>query len=188
MNTNDHDTRNRIIETTITLLDEVDDVDKITVRQIAERANIGVGLINYHFRSKDNLLSIAVGEVMSKIATDFAASPDYSDLKPEQKLKTMLKELYHSGERHEKLLQFILTHEILNGDMKAPLFLVPILRELFAGEKDDMTLRIIALQILLPIQVASINPDRFHLYSGVDLYSEVQRNSFIDLLIDHTLK
>ncbi|MGO1033510.1 TetR/AcrR family transcriptional regulator, partial [Clostridioides difficile] len=41
----------------LNLLNEVDDIEEITVRKIAERANVGVGLINYHFKTKDNLLS-----------------------------------------------------------------------------------------------------------------------------------
>jgi AcrR family transcriptional regulator len=69
---NDQDARNRIIKAAIEILDEVTDVDKITVRQVAERANVGTGLINYHFKTKNNLLSLAVGDVMAQMATKFS--------------------------------------------------------------------------------------------------------------------
>ena len=182
---NDQDARNRMIKAAIEILDEVTDVDKVTVRQIAERANVGVGLINYHFKTKNNLMSIAVGDVMAKMATSFITPGNYSELEPVPKLKTMLKELYNFAEKHEKLVQFILTQGILNGDMQTPLFLVPVLREIFGNRKDEVHLRIIALQILLPIQVNSINPMKFHFYSGIDLHNEEQRNSFIDTLVDN---
>lgn len=185
MNNNDKDTKNRIIKTAIEILDEVTDVDKITVRQVAERANVGVGLINYHFKSKVNLLSIAVGEVMAKMATGFLTGDNYFDLEPVPKLKKMLKELCNFVGPHEKLLQFMLAQGIMNGDMQAPLFLVPVLREIFGEQKDEMDLRIIALQIILPIQVTSISASSFHLYSGINLHDEVQRNNFIDNLIDN---
>lgn len=188
MNSSDQDARNRIIKAAIEILDEVTDVDKITVRQVAERANVGTGLINYHFKTKDNLLSIAVGDVMAKMATGFITPGNYSDLEPVPKIKTMLKELCSFAEHHEKLLQFTVTHGILNGDMQTPLFLVPVLREIFGGRKDEIHLRIIALQILLPIQVTGICPSAFHFYSGIDLHNEAQRNNFIDTLIDNLVK
>ncbi|WP_235690782.1 hypothetical protein [Clostridioides difficile] len=43
---NNKDARERIIEVTLNLLDEVDDIEGVTVRQIDERANVGIGLIN----------------------------------------------------------------------------------------------------------------------------------------------
>ncbi|SHJ28050.1 transcriptional regulator, TetR family [Geosporobacter subterraneus DSM 17957] len=185
MNQSELDARNRIIKAAIEILDEVADVDKITVRQVAERANVGVGLINYHFKTKDNLLSIAIGEVMVKMATGFSTPGHYSDMEPVLRLKKMLKELYSFAERHEKLVKFTLTHGILNGDMQTPLLLVPALREIFGNRKDEIQLRIIALQIIMPIQVTSISPSAFHYYSGIDLYNEAQRNNFIDTLIDN---
>jgi AcrR family transcriptional regulator len=185
MSISDQDARNRIIKAAVGMLNEVTDVDKITVRQIAERANVGIGLINYHFKSKDNLLSIAIAEIMAKIATGFSTSGNYSDLQPIPKIKTMLKELYSFAERHEKLLQFSLAHGIVNGDMQTPLFLVPVLREIFGDSKDEIQLRIIALQILLPIQVTAICQSVFNFYSGIDLHNEVQRNNFIDTLVDN---
>ena len=188
MNSKDQDAKNRIIKAATEILDEVSDVDKITVRQIAERANVGIGLINYHFKTKDKLLSIAVGDIMAKIATDFITPGNYSDLEPVQKIKTMIKGLFSFAESHEKLLQFTVAHGILDGDMQAPLFLIPVLREIFGGRKDEIYLRIIALQILLPIQVTSICPSAFHFYSGIDLYNEEQRNNFVDTLIDNLVK
>lgn len=55
---NDKDARERIIEVTLNILDEVDDIEKVTVWQIVERANVGVGLINYHFKTKDNFTGV----------------------------------------------------------------------------------------------------------------------------------
>ncbi|WP_028307816.1 TetR/AcrR family transcriptional regulator [Desulfitibacter alkalitolerans] len=185
---NDQDARNRIIKAAIDILDEVTDVDKVTVRQVAERAKVGTGLINYHFKTKNNLLGIAVGDVMAKMATSFVTSDNYAKLEPVTKLKTMLKELYSFAKRHEKLVKFTITHGILNGDMETPLFLVPVLKDIFGNQKDEIDLRILALQILLPIQIASISPSKFHFYSGINLHNEEQRNIFIDTLVDNIVK
>lgn len=187
MMTTDQDAKNRIIKAALEILDEVNHIEKITVRQIAERANVGVGLINYHFQSKDNLLSVAIGDVMAKMATEFVTSEVYSKSEPVLKLKRMLKELFNFGLSHEKLIRFTITQGLLNGDMKAGLFLVPVLKEIFEGKKDEMQLRIIAAQIILPIQVVSLNPIQFKLYSGVDLNTELERNSFLETVVDNLI-
>jgi len=184
---NEQDARQSIIDTTKAILEEVDDVEKITVRQIAERAGVGIGLINYHFKSKDNLLSIAIGDVMSKTIWSFTKTDDYSDLEPVAKLKMMMKELYVLAGSNEKLKRFILSREVLEGNMQTPLHLIPLLKEIFGNKKDDMQLRIIALQILHPIQVTGLNIDAFHMYSGIDLYNTEQRTRFIDMLIDNLI-
>lgn len=187
MDKKDQDARNRIMKATTEILDEAGHIDQITVRQIAERANVGVGLINYHFKSKDNLLGIAVGNEMAKIAGTFLKSGSCPGMDPVQKLKTMLKELFNYGEQHKEYLKFSVTQGILNGDMQAQLTLIPILREIYQDRKDEINLRLIAMQILLPLQVTSLSPQAFHLYSGIDLFDETERNKFIDTLVENLM-
>lgn len=181
----EQDVRDKIIQAAIELLGEVSDVEKVTVRQVAERADVAIGSINYHFKSRDNLLSIAVGDVMAKMASSFVGSSSHSPLDPATRLKVMIQELYSFGESIEKLVQYLITQTLLNGDMEAHLYLVPTLREIFLNRKDEMELRIISLQILLPIQVASLNPSAFHFFSGIDLHNIEQRNKYIDTLVDN---
>ncbi|WP_369283816.1 TetR/AcrR family transcriptional regulator [Oscillibacter sp. GMB15532] len=185
MNSKEQATQQLMIDTAKALLEETDDVEKITVRQIAERANVGIGLINYHFKSKDNLLSIAIGDTMAKIILDFSDSHSYADLSPIQKLKTMLKELYALSDQKEKLMRFIVSSDMMNGNMQTPLHLIPLLKQIFGDKKDDMELRILALQILYPIQVTGLNRDAFYMYSGIDVSNEEQRSRFIENLINN---
>lgn len=181
----EQDARERIIQAATEILNEVSEIEKITVRQIAERANVGVGSINYHFNSKDNLLSMAVGDVLAKMAMGFLEDKQDLTLNPVQKLKGMLKALCNVATANNNLTQFMLTQGILNGDMHTPLYLTPILKEIFVEEKEEIKLRVIALQILHPIQIAGIAPAAFRMYSGIDLYDTEDRNKFIDMLIDN---
>lgn len=188
MNNSDQDAKERIIKAAAEILDEVNDIEKITVRQIAQRANVGIGLINYHFRSKDNLFGMVVGKMMAEKAAGFITPGNYSNLEPVAKLKAMLKELYSLGSQYEKLNQFTIMKGIQNGDIQTQLFIIPVLREIFGNSADEMQLRIIAMQIILPIQVTALCPSSFKIYSGIELHNEIQRNIFIDNLIDNLVK
>jgi len=112
MNTKEQVTKQLIIDTAKALLEQTDEVEKITIRQIAERASVGIGLINYHFKSKDNLLSIAIGDTMAKIILAFSKSDSYADLSPIEKLKAMIKELYSLSDKKAKLMPFILSSDM----------------------------------------------------------------------------
>ena len=187
MTANEQDARQAIIDAAKAVLDETDEIEKITVRQIAARAGVGVGLINYHFKSKDNLLSIAIGDVMQKTVFSFTKTNPHSGLEPISKLRAMLKELYTLAVSNEKLIRFVLTREIIEGNMQTPLSLVPLLKEIYVKQKNDMQLRVIALQILHPLQVTGLSMATFHMYSGIDLHDIEQRNCFIDMLVDNLI-
>lgn len=184
----DQDARERIIEAAIEIMKDVPDIDKITVRQIAERAHVGIGTLNYHFNSKDNLLGIAVGKIMSNTINDILQSTQCRKTEPTEKLRNMLKEVCNIGASQKKLTQFMLVQLRRSDDMKTPLYLIPFLREIYGDKKQEAELRIIALQLLQPIQTAGISPSEFLLYTGIDFYEETQRNKFIDLLVNNLIE
>ncbi|MBA4688159.1 MAG: TetR/AcrR family transcriptional regulator [Candidatus Galacturonibacter soehngenii] len=188
MNQQEKDTRQLIIDTAKDLINETGNIEEITVRQIAKRAEVGIGLINYHFKSKDNLLSEAVGDVMSEMICKFTKEDSNSMIPPVVKLKALLKELYSFAGRNEKLIHFILNREVVGGDFKTALYLISFLKEIFGENEEEMKLRIIALQILLPIQVTGLNEESFLMYSGIDLSNVEQRERFIDALINNLMK
>ena len=64
--------KNHIVEVTTDLIEQYNgDTKNITARMIAEQADIGLGLINYHFGSKDNLITECVQRIIGKIVTGF---------------------------------------------------------------------------------------------------------------------
>lgn len=188
MNQQEKDTRQLIIDTAKDLINETGNIEEITVRQIAARAEVGIGLINYHFKSKDNLLSAAVGDVMSEIITRYRKEDKNTTTQPVEKLKTLVKELYSFADRSEKLIRFILNREIVGGDLRTALHLISFLKEIYGDDEDEMKLRIIALQILLPIQVTGLNQEAFLMYSGINLSDAQQRDKFIDILINNLIQ
>lgn len=72
------DIKERIIDTTTDLINQYNgDTQLITARMIAQKTGIGLGLINYHFKSKDNLITVCVQRIINSIV--FGFSPEKKD-------------------------------------------------------------------------------------------------------------
>ncbi|MGI6608496.1 MAG: TetR/AcrR family transcriptional regulator [Erysipelotrichaceae bacterium] len=64
--------KEKIISTTIDLIRNSNGiVENITIRKIAETAGVATGLVNYHFRSKENLIEICVQKIISNVMKTF---------------------------------------------------------------------------------------------------------------------
>lgn len=69
--------KEKIIQVTTELITESDgNAEKITTRAIAEKAQVGVGLINYHFQTKEHLIEICVQRIINNVIHSF--QPNFS--------------------------------------------------------------------------------------------------------------
>ena len=60
--------KEHIMDVTTQLIQESDgDINQITIRRIAERAQVGLGLINYHFGSKDKLILECIQRIINNV-------------------------------------------------------------------------------------------------------------------------
>lgn len=70
--------KNRIIEVTTEFIEQHNgSVKDITSRMIAAKADVGLGLINYHFGSKENLITECVQRIIKKVVTGFQMTKQY---------------------------------------------------------------------------------------------------------------
>ena len=66
------DNKEAIIQATITLIEEKGEhLEEITVRDICKNAGVGLGLVNYHFGSKEKLIEICVERIINGIVERF---------------------------------------------------------------------------------------------------------------------
>jgi len=69
----------KIIEATISLIENSEGlIENITMRAIAQKADVAVGLINYHFTSKKNLIEVCVQRIISHVMRTFSGT-EYVD-------------------------------------------------------------------------------------------------------------
>lgn len=70
--------KEHIIEVTTELIEQSSDgAGGITTRRIAERAGVGLGLINYHFGSKDNLITECVQRIIGRVVAGFRMDREF---------------------------------------------------------------------------------------------------------------
>lgn len=75
---NKKEVKETIINAATELIEQSDgDINSITARAIAEKSGVALGLINYHFESKESLISICVQRIINKVLMRF--SPDKED-------------------------------------------------------------------------------------------------------------
>ncbi|MCI8774887.1 MAG: TetR/AcrR family transcriptional regulator [Lachnospiraceae bacterium] len=68
------DNKEIIIQAAIDLINEKGErMDDITVREICKKANVGLGLVNYHFENKDKLIELCVERIVNGIVENFHA-------------------------------------------------------------------------------------------------------------------
>ncbi len=77
--------KEHIIEVTTELIEQYNgDTKNVTARMIAERAGVALGLINYHFGSKENLITVCVQRIVNNVV--FSFSPGKKDYDEEDNL------------------------------------------------------------------------------------------------------
>jgi AcrR family transcriptional regulator len=61
------DTRSKILKACVGLMLETGDINQVTFRGLADRAGVGLGAINYHFRDKETLTALAVNAFLADV-------------------------------------------------------------------------------------------------------------------------
>lgn len=182
----DSDAKQRILKAAISLMDETKDSDKITIREIAGRAGVGVGLINYHFQTRENLLYEAIGEYMLEVICAMRESSKSES--PVENLKAMLKAMGDIGERHEKQMRIGAQYELMQGELSAANYLLPLLREIYMDKKDETALRVMALDIIATTNLGLLRYDVFFKFTGLNMKDKKQRDRFIDIIVENYIK
>ncbi len=176
-----HDKRQRILTEAYRLLTEVKDAEKVTIREIAKRAEVGVGLVNYHFASKDAMLMEAIGSALAAVAIQWQASAEDLTVDPRTSLKNMLDQLMTMGAEHFHLIQLAAKFELTEGDVHTPSFILPFIRRITGLE--DQEAKLVAFFIISNLQSATLRAPQFKAYTGLDLENAKDRTLYLERLL-----
>ena len=186
MNENATDAKERIMHTVVGLMLEGKDMSKITNRDIANMAGVNSALINYYYQSRENLLSQAVGLCMAQMAGNLLVA-EVTGIDPLQRLKNMLRGISRFAVEHRFLSEISISAELKNGNENTIRTILPILKEIFSGKKSELELKLLALQIIVPLQVILLNPKAYQRSLGEDMSELSAAFEFLDIFIDNVL-
>ncbi|WP_119066358.1 TetR/AcrR family transcriptional regulator [Aggregatilinea lenta] len=184
----DRDVKRRILAATVSILRETDEPSQITVRQIAERASVSIGSINYNFGSKDALVAEAVWQMIGISAADWYTPDTNPDIEPVTRLRTMFKEGIRLGLTYEKNMRIGLLHVFETGNMQAKTLILPLLREIVGAERRDIELRMLAFQLVASVELAFLNFAQLSEFLGVDPSSEGTIDTIVDIAVDNLVR
>lgn len=181
------DAKERILNIMVGLLLEGKDVNKITTREIAKLANVNSASINYYYQSKDNLVFKAVEICMENMAKKLFGA-DMQNEDHVSRLKNMIKEISTFAFNNYYLSEIAISTEIKNGSINTCQIILPLIEGIFKESKTQSELKLMALQIITPMQVMFLNANDYKEYLSVDIFDEKLRNSLLDKMVDNILK
>ena len=178
--------KDRILQAAVELMKE-QGVNRVTMRAVAERAGVGLGSINYHFGSKDELLYGAVSAIIGDGVAGRYQPYAYAEVDPETRLRQYVRESGRVVDRFPDYFQVAAEYSLLEQDFELPQVILPLLREIFGNEKRELELRLMAYALMVSIQFALLRPEAFKRYSGLDVYEPDQRELALDSLVNNLL-
>jgi AcrR family transcriptional regulator len=184
----ERDVKERILDATNAILRETDDPSQITVRQIAERAGVSIGSINYNFGSKDALIADAVWQMIGISAASWYTPDTNAAVDPVTRLRRMFKEGMRLALAYPKYMHIGLMHVLETGNMEAKSLILPLVREIVGAEKHDVELRMLAFQLVATVELAFLNLAQLCQFLGVDPSSEATIDAIIDIAVDNLVR
>lgn len=184
-----NEAREKIINATTQLIRDYGDISKITVRDIAINSEVGVGLINYHFQTKENLINICILRIISHFIDEIDKLYKSLELSPIDKLKYVFKlkcdfVVVNCGISKISMLLDLNSGEIGDNTDQAAKVHLNILKDVFQDQKSENELFIILHILMSSIQVAFLRSNVLKVNTNIDFFNKDQREKFIDSLID----
>jgi AcrR family transcriptional regulator len=177
-------TKQRMINATKELICQGKMPSEITVADITEKANVGNGMVNYHFQSKDNLMREAVRDV-TVCANTFLTEKlvPFSNASVEQRLAIILKEVLDFFSQNAEISKIAILDNLEN-DEGIPHLLSDVtvfkdcLCEMCDGERQRIWMK--NYSIVGFINYIFLKATLIKKETGFDFYDKLQRDVAVD--------
>ena len=189
MTAND-EAKESIIQATIELIGASDgNIRKITARSIADKSGVSLGLINYHFGSKDKLVAICCNRIINK--TLMAMSPEKIDytkddgLTDKERLTSFAKQTFEFIYENPSTVKISVLSDLkdYSPDCNSALTQKGFLLAL-RGDLPEVQKKHIAFSLASIMQAAFLAGDNAQKITGYDLKTKKQREKFIVDTVD----
>ncbi len=185
----DKQTKERILDAATALIQQHGHAESVTMRDIAAGAGVGVGLINYHFQTKERLLAVCIQRIISRVIDGFdALYQGLSGMPPLGKLKHLA-----CSTASFLAAQPGLSRTSILTDMQGPAagdnttqtlsVYLPVVREVCPDAPDEEVFRKLHT-FVSAVQTAFLRRDVLKASGQLDYGDKQKRDAFIGALID----
>lgn len=169
--------------TTDLILQYGGDIDRITARMIAGQADIALGLINYHFGSKENLITECVQRIVGKVVSSFQMTQTFETDK--ERLTAWAVSVFDFLFEHSAMAHISILADLQNYTTRSNSVLTQR-GFLFALKNDvaDEDRAILAFTLLSAMQTAFLGSETAALLLGYDFHKKEDRAAYIAKLVN----
>lgn len=180
--------KDAILQSTIELIRKHGDTTRITVREIAAAAGVGVGLINYHYQTKDNLINLGILRIIGSSVEQMQSVRENAGMNPIDVIREIGKGIAGFMVENPGVSQISILHDLSSArtdDNSAQVasMLLPIVREYLGDGHDDQESLTLLHFLIASVEVAFLRRKVLFETTGMDFSDKVKRDLFIDLCI-----
>jgi len=173
------DMQEQILNAAVKLLQDDREPTGITVRDIAAEANVQLSMINYYFRSKDELMYRAVCALRYKAASEWLSVKD-DNISAYDRLRGMLIAICDMSIKHSRYMKFTVEYELTKAEIITPQNILSLIREICGDKRSEISIRITAYEIISLLQLMFLRAKDLNKYLGVD--DVLEYNQMVEII------
>jgi AcrR family transcriptional regulator len=160
---------------------------EITVKDITEKAEVGNGMVNYHFQSKDNLIRLAVKKVMNCATKLLGEKIKSEENKPPiERLTIILKEVVNFIAKNSEISKIAILDDLENNKETAHLLSSEesynkCLKDMYGDDMNKLWIK--NYLIAGYINYIFLKAEKIKNETGFDFYSKEDREKAIENLV-----
>ena len=178
--------KENIIRATTELIEQSSGrIHEITSRKIAQQAGVGLGLINYHFGSKENLITICVQRIINNVVMCFSQKKDTADrsnLSDEERLADWAKQVFDFLFENHAISSISILGDMQNYHIESNSVYTQkgFLKAIQDQEMPEGDKRLLVFMLTGAMQIAFLSGNTAKELLGYDLTIKRQRDLYID--------
>lgn len=180
--------KNRLVQATIELLREFSNPAGVTVRQIATRADAGMGLINYYFGSRDALINEAIGVLISEKVAPYLNDTLSGAETPLERLIGLVFASAEVAAQYPHYAETALAYTLMHEKMDVPAMILPLLRGIVGDDRPELELRWMAYSLIVTTQAMFIHRQELQVFVGMNFNDPNDRRKAIETIIHLIIK
>ena len=178
-------TKDKLMEATLHLMENMEDPMKVTSREIAQQAQVQPAMINYCFGSRENLIYATFQkEYLAFVQEDEVKEIFSSDLEPKDILKRIHFIVARCLVQNYKFTRAITALVLFQRDLGKGSFSYPYVKAHFQGKKTDKECKLIAYELSTMMQIMIYRKDDIRKDFGIDLDDEKELRKYVDMRVD----